>query len=761
LWSLRRKGREREAECAPNAMLLSKTTNISRRAVQTYYVEARLAIRSAKGANELDPNAVWYDRGSQHAPLHPFQRIPFNRRNSMDIKGIKSAVHDLNWKTLLLEKGEKLGLSLAGGLTTLLIVPFLWYLVAGNGPSANAELLKSPTDQLESRLASSQPAYPDNPPTGDTIIVIRSQTTGDTTPYQLAPLTSGGIGIDASKRDEPRVLVPSAVVVAVNLTQVDVHAFNTNLDKIFVDRSSKAGLRGSDNGANPYRGGTSFPGSSRPGTGPGNFGISQASMSGVAGKKELVPELIPLEKLADQRTIEKVLPLRQVELTFAFPLRAQVAEFVRRLRLVDENALLADRSGERDARNQPLPSFRFMGFHLKRQKLDRSGVVLQDWTEIDLNASFKPYLFLNGKRFQEDPPELDAIKFPGLMMPRLRAMNADQYPRIELELEQIAETLKAMSNTKASSLPIKKTAGPDTFDIFDPKSGDSPSPSPPGNSPSDTSRTPVGSFPEYCLGRAIDLTVEPGFTYRYQIKIKMGNPNKALKNVLSPHYASKPFLVSEWYEIMQDVIVPQETYFYAVDQKATEKDYKGQNANYTVQKDRQAVFQIHKWLESTWMPNNDRETVEIGEWVVAERVPVFRGEYLGRSQRVQVPAWRPTRDAFVLLTEMSNDPNNRGVSINFSQPDGSDLILVDFFGGEAKYDLLNGKGQITQPCATETIVLGTDGRLLAHDSAIDLHDKERVNRLTAYRQRIKELSFGAKPGDGSPFNGSGKGGGQP
>jgi hypothetical protein len=686
----------------------------------------------------------------------------------MDIKGIKSVARDMNWKTLLLEKGEKIGLGLAGGLTALLALPFLWYVVAGNGPNANAELLKSPTDQLEWKQVSSLPESTDKPPAGDTRVVTRSQITGDTTPYQPAQLTGAGPGVDASRRDEPRVLIPSAVVVAVNLTQVAVHTFNDNLDKIFVARGSDAngGSRGSDNVANPYQGAGGGPGLANSPFAPkgkfGNFGM-QSTMGGIDGKKELTPELIPLEKLANQRTIEKVLPLRQVELTFAFPLREQVEEFVRKLRLSDDNALLADRSGERDAGNQPLPSFHFMGFHLKRQKLDRSGRVLQDWTEIDLNGSFKPYLFLNGRRFQADPPELEALKVPGLVMPRLLAMNANQYARNELELEQIAETLKAMSNEKVPSVPVKNAPGSDAFDIFDPKSLASPTTAgegPAGSSLPGDASNPHALFPEYCLGRAIDLTVEPGFTYRYQIQIKMGNPNKGLRNVLSPRYADKPFLVSNWYEIKQDVVVPEETCFYAIDPKVTEKDYKGQNANYVVQKDRQAVFQIHKWLESTLMPNNPRETVEIGEWVIAERVPVFRGEYVGRHQRVQVPAWRPTRDAFVLLSEKPNDPN-RGVSINFSQPNGSQYILVDFHDGEARYDPNNGKGQITEPCATEALVLDTDGRLVAHDSASDVRDQERLNRVKAYRQRIKELSFGARPGDGSPFNGSGKGGGQP
>jgi hypothetical protein len=242
----------------------------------------------------------------------------------------------------------------------------------------------------------------------------------------------------------------------------------------------------------------------------------------------------------------------------------------------------------------------------------------------------------------------------------------------------------------------------------------------------------------------------------------MANPNKDLKNVLSPSYAKPDFLLSDWYEFKQEVAVPPETCFYAIDQKEVEgKDYKGPDV--ALQKDRQVVLQLQKWLYSMKLPNDDRQSAEIGEWIVAERVPCFRGEYIGRHQRVQVPVWKSDQEQFVLMT----DPKNRdlrapGVAVNFTLPDESELILADFTAADAKYDRAGGKAAVSDKAATEVMVLAPDGRLLVHDSAADAKDEKREERLKAYRERIKDVRSGKaneKPGGDNPFGGGGRPGG--
>ena len=127
----------------------------------------------------------------------------------MNLKNMKAGLKDLDWKKLLLEKGEKIGLIVAGVFAALMVLPFLWYMVLGNGPNANAELLKKPTEELEKKQASSQPTDADKPPPGDTKVVVKNLKIDDTAPYRLAQLTSGGAGNDSGKRMELTGTVPT------------------------------------------------------------------------------------------------------------------------------------------------------------------------------------------------------------------------------------------------------------------------------------------------------------------------------------------------------------------------------------------------------------------------------------------------------------------------------------------------------------------------------------------------------------------------
>ncbi len=221
------------------------------------------------------------------------------------------------------------------------------------------------------------------------------------------------------------------------------------------------------------------------------------------------------------------------------------------------------------------------------------------------------------------------------------------------------------------------------------------------------------------------MTIEPGKSYQYRIKVRMANPNLGMPNVASPSYATdkKPLESADWFEIRpksngksqpavvplvggellslvgkqrtdrpQIVTVPPEYYLYTVDQQDIDNaekrgGYTGQNAG--VSKDRQAVFQIHKWLEST-DENPTANALTIGEWSVAERVLAYRGEYIGRKQRVEIPYWRSQKEMFVLAVDTSvSGRRKNGLEIDFGPriPDGVPpdppyySILVDFEGG--------------------------------------------------------------------------------
>jgi hypothetical protein len=236
--------------------------------------------------------------------------------------------------------------------------------------------------------------------------------------------------------------------------------------------------------------------------------------------------------------------------------------------------------------------------------------------------------------------------------------------------------------------------------------------------------------------------------------------------VRSPTYARDKELPSDkpegWFTV-PEVVVPPELLYYAVDQKALESNYKGPNARVTLDKDRTAL-QIHKWLEVT---NPEKQPVLVGEWVVAERVPVYRGEYVPRQVRAEVPVWRYTRESFVI----AGDPDPRqtrrlgpGVDVNFGyeRGDGAEAAVVDFEGGSQSYERALGRTADDKPItrkvddasATEVLLLSPDGQLLAHDSAHDVKDGNREEILKKYKDRVSEVKHGKAPGKGAnPFGG--------
>jgi hypothetical protein len=252
----------------------------------------------------------------------------------------------------------------------------------------------------------------------------------------------------------------------------------------------------------------------------------------------------------------------------------------------------------------------------------------------------------------------------------------------------------------------------------------------------------------------------------------MANPNYQRKDVRSPTYAQGEELKSDkpesWFTVPEKVVVPPELLCYAVDQKELEgaRSYearKGPNSRAGADKDR-TFLQIHKWLEAV---RTGGLPLLVGEWAVAERVPVYRGEYVPRQVRAEVPVWRYTRESFVI----ASDPDPRqarrlgpGIDVNFGhdRPDGVDTAVVDFEGGSQTYDKALGRTADDKPIsrkvddasATEVLLLTPDGKLLAHDSAHDANDKDRKDRLKKYHERVSEVKHGKARGNGAnPFGG--------
>ncbi len=145
--------------------------------------------------------------------------------------------------------------------------------------------------------------------------------------------------------------------------------------------------------------------------------------------------------------------------------------------------------------------------------------------------------------------------------------------------------------------------------------------------------------------------------------------------------------------------------------------------------------------------------VNIGDWSIAERVFVYRGEYAGIEARVEVPFWKYGIEAFDFVTDpKSTSPRNKErieVSYRDTRQSGTETMLVDFDGGTTSYekpvtkkedDEKPQRGQVvTDKASTELILLSPDGKLLVHESAVDTKDEDRVKRHKAWRDWIEEV----------------------
>lgn len=278
-----------------------------------------------------------------------------------------------------------------------------------------------------------------------------------------------------------------------------------------------------------------------------------------------------------------------------------------------------------------------------------------------------------------------------------------------------------------------------------------------------------GLIPEHCLVRVIDVTIEPGKQYEYQLQVVMANPNfKRIKDAASPAYAQQPRIEGKPYIVPNRVSVPPEAFFYAVDQKkvdqAASKKYQGLTQYDPPDRDRDGrpvwtMMQMQRWVADAG------NTTLLGEWCVADRVPVYRGEYAGQKEKIEVPVWDTDQEKFILGTDANAPRGGRrsqtGKLINFND-ENNPTIVVDFEGGVVSTPRATGK-RLDEEAATEVLLLSDDGRLQLRNSAVDTADAARVKRLDEYHERIKKVKDSDQntqpqqgPG-GNPFGGKGTG----
>jgi hypothetical protein len=249
--------------------------------------------------------------------------------------------------------------------------------------------------------------------------------------------------------------------------------------------------------------------------------------------------------------------------------------------------------------------------------------------------------------------------------------------------------------------------------------------------------TGLEALPEKLLIRFIDAGLEPGQTYQYYVQVRLKNPNfgkDKAKLVAFPAMAEKTHLESP-FVLTPPVFMPQDYAFYFVNQYplATSKTLLRQSPRTTVDKDLtippgKIPVQIHQLVQNSTVEDGQ----EVGDWVVAERLFLGRGDLIARRNLdVEVPVWDRKANAFE-LGELNRSKKNRNpkkaIPVDFG--DDTSPVLVDFRGG--KID----EGNI------EVLIMNGDGHLMVRHSYEDSDPEspvgtERAHRYETWRTRLE------------------------
>ncbi|MCS7045206.1 MAG: hypothetical protein NZO58_02500 [Gemmataceae bacterium] len=324
--------------------------------------------------------------------------------------------------------------------------------------------------------------------------------------------------------------------------------------------------------------------------------------------------------------------------------------------------------------------------------------------------------------------------------------------------------------------------------MFDPVTGTVPGSSPPGVAPggtgnesgSDTSKPEVSTAPRIQLHDAVirffDPDVQPGKTYRYAYRVRFANPNYNKKSEVAFQALADQKELTDWkdpaskgWTITPEFSIPTDFAWYAVDVTPDPKIKGGADAfpPPSTARPETTPVQVHQWLDSV---TDDGGTVyHIGDWAIAERLYVRRGDLLGRyGIMVEVPQWKDTLQMFEIALSSqvaksrpkAGQPKDAlissGIPVNLmSSPP---TIVVDFEGGKkAGYVLEKRDGSrenlVADQCAVDILVLGPDGKLLARSSRTDSDENtpggaERLTQFNAWRERLQELRRAASGDSG-------------
>lgn len=710
------------------------------------------------------------------------------------------ALKDFNAKEFFLKNGHYIALGVGLAVMIPLVVSGIMLVLSSGRASQNASALKTLAASKEQLIRSATPEEGLDAPPKEFFTELKFDPVD---PYEYDtkyPWFVPG-SVEDTKRRNPDVL--TAVDPVTTLVRTGVQGYivqnNGNRQQVMILQDAKnvnfgknsrifkrlekaykqmglsaaqasqaaaAGIRGQ---AGPS--GVSGGGPARPvGGGRGEDTAGGGGMEGMggifagaaqAGAGAVQLKFVDLDKAEGKKLAEYVYPARMLVVSATFPLKKQLEEFRSKLRRRDMDELFALLDSEDKA-------WAFKGFEIERRVFGPDGKPRGEWEKNYQDTLVKSYKPLMSLAVDSEPEDNSLLQFPfiinpGLVFARPKLAKEEHYPPVDLPniTKGMSDLVKMAAGPQVKKPPTGlelKIRGQD-LDFMNPFTpfGNEPEPGADPNKPDqqqvaktiggskdavDKSKDAKGGseepaavylIPEYALVRFIDINIQPGMSYEYRFKVKMANPNYQKEKVVAYPGLAKPQLLyaSEWTSVPRTE-VPLETFWYAVDDRPA-----GDHV----------VLQIHKWVDETITdPNNDVK-VPVADWVVWDKAPAFRGDYIGKVERVQVPIWSVEKERYELARDnrrrTAPDITSR-IPVDFTVTQAgaqSPAILVDWAGGKQSQTRVGKEPGPKEDIPLQLLVMNPDGKLILRNTAAEEENEDRKTRQEASKKWLNEVKF--------------------
>jgi hypothetical protein len=720
-------------------------------------------------------------------------------------------IKEFDYKQFFLQRGEWVGLGIVVPIALLLLYFGFKDVFTADSPSANAESINKLTEGIKNQLKTNQAPADASKPPPEVALKVNSDPVDaeafhtsipffipssieDTkrhnpdikspSDFHVDVVRGGWKGYDFQKGPNGNYqiqVITEGVPYAVEkkkgkktrrVTQGELRQF---ANSVAPGMAAGGGAGGGKGGGGAGGGG---PGGFGPGGMPGMPGMSgiMGNRGGgmgpgmrLGGPKEGFERLIwkDLDKVDESKDAlgQLMVPIRMVVVSGTFPYREQMQEFRKALRKRSLNDLLSLLNDPKEKDEED--PWRFKGFEIRRRATTPNGRKgdWEDHYEKKIELMMK-YIAARTDSFEDEDPELavwrGTIVNNGLVM-RRPLLARGQYPKTDLEqlkpsIDSLQEFYKPKEGEKPRTLIEEKFKGSglDIYNPFNPEGNESPEPAKDkedkpaaaegtDKKPAENADDPL--VPEKALVRFIDPLVEPGYTYEYEIKVRMNNPNFHKKNLAYTSLGEPEELVSAEWTPVPKVEVPYDTYWYAIDKRASKE---------------LTNVQIQHWLGNYFLPESSQES-HVADWAILEKTPLYRGEYVGRTAPVEVTAWKMIKqdDEIVVNTKTKE----KKIPVDFTVRKGNKqhpTLAIDFEGGEGLKTSYQGKS-VTDNTPVQVMVLTPEGKLIVQNSEEDTSNAEREQRLKEYKKRIEDAkktrrTGPVRPGEPSLFDRSGPGG---